>query len=320
MPLSYTADQLTREVQLLISEVALLADLVIDEGAGVRALGVAAESDFAQTRHPDDIADLSKYDVWQHIVRIEQYVQQQQWSDQLRDDILWTRKIVERVFSPTVLREYEEDRLQHPEEKPIPGAWEKGASDISLAYFHNGILSELASLAAARFKADTGERLTMGEIAQLLDVREATVVTNAHRKNFVSVEEDNRRYAEPADVLPWMVKNGYRPTAKDANATESEPQLKTADKDNMLFVPVARDGTWFSPETSSGGRYTIGAKGEERKFVDYFEALKELVRMPTPRWRRKNTNGIPGIVSGVRFDRIQRAELDRALAKLSKRT
>ncbi|ATD68610.1 hypothetical protein CNR27_00845 [Luteimonas chenhongjianii] len=62
------------------------------------------------------------------------------------------------------------------------------------------------------------------------------------------------------------------------------------------------------------GRFTIGAKEAEEKHKDYFTALEALVRMPTPRWRRPNGNGVPGIVAGVRFDRMRRADLRRALS------
>jgi hypothetical protein len=41
---------------------------------------------------------------------------------------------------------------------------------------------------------------------------------------------------------------------------------------------------------------TIGAKGEEESVPDFFEALRKLAGMPTPRWRRRNAAGNWGIV------------------------
>ena len=83
-------------------------------------------------------------------------------------------------------------------------------------------------------------------------------------------------------------------------------------QENINGVPVSRDGSWFSPDTVSGGRYTIGPKGAERKIANYFEALAELMKMPTPRWRRPNGQGNRGIVAAVRFDRVRRLDLDLA--------
>jgi hypothetical protein len=316
MTLIYTADQLIRETQLLATELALLVDYTVGEGAGIRALDLDPTGDFAKSRHPDDLGEVRGMAVWQYISRVERYVQHQEWHEAVPADTHSLGLIVERTFSPAVIAEYEAERAD-ADADDIQGAFEEGAGDVPVGFFHRGILADLVALARARLKVDQGERLTMADIAMLLDVKEPTVVTNAHRKNFASIEDGNRRYAEPADALPWMIKQGYLPTrrssAEAAPAAAEAPADARAD-DDLLFVPVARDGTWFSPECRSGGRYTIGAKGEEQKFTDYFEALAALVKMPTPRWRRANAEGNRGIVSGVRFDRIRRAELERALA------
>ena len=113
-----------------------------------------------------------------------------------------------------------------------------------------------------------------------------------------------------------MLKQGYVPTKglPDAPAPAAPGTEPDGDIDDIVFVPVARDGSWFGPECRVSGRYTIGAKGSEEKHADYFTALEALLRMPTPRWRRPNANGIPGIVTYVRFDRMRRADIERALS------
>lgn len=316
MSLSYTQDQLVREVQLLICELSLLVNVVVQEGAGQRALGIDGDSDFAQSGHPDDLVDLQRYDIWQYVEHVQRYVEHQEWIDSLPNELTLLSLAVERVFSASVVANYEKDKLENPAPDPLPGAFEEGAGDVSTAHFYRGILVGLVSLASARLKLDKGERLTMGEIAALIGVREPTVVTNAHRKNFPTVEEGNRRYAEPADVLPWMIKNGFRPTTKAGAATEPRPTVPE-DSEDVLFVPVARDGTWFSPDSRHNGRYKVGAGTNERSFADYYEALAALLRMPTPRWRTKR-DGVPGIAFGVRFDRVSRPDLERSLANLVK--
>ena len=311
---TYTTDQLIRETQLLLTEVALLATYVVDDEAGFRALDVKPDSDFTQTRHPDDLSGIRDMDIWQHIARIERYVREQQWDDALPTHIHALALAVERTFSPTVLEGYAMERENYPQYAVIPGAHEENAGDVPLGFFHLGILANLVALATARLKVDRNERLTMSEIALLLDVREPTVITNAHRKNFATVEDDNRRYAEPTDVLPWMEKQGYLSTNMPAGKRAKGGAPKSSpEEEAVVFVPVARDGTWFSPGCRSGGRYTIGTKGCETKHTDYFVALEALLKMPTPHWRRKNGNGSPGIVAGVRFDRLRRAEIDRLL-------
>jgi hypothetical protein len=80
---------------------------------------------------------------------------------------------------------------------------------------------------------------------------------------------------------------------------------------NVLFVPVARDGTPFHPGLNRGAGYTVGAKGEEVGYATFPEAMSALQRMATPQWRRPNPAGNWGIVSGVRWERIEAADLDR---------
>tara|TARA_R110000851_G_scaffold237966_1_gene390793 strand:+ start:16096 stop:16881 length:786 start_codon:yes stop_codon:yes gene_type:complete len=68
----------------------------------------------------------------------------------------------------------------------------------------------------------------------------------------------------------------------------------------LTLVPKAKDGSVFSVETCNNkGIYTVGSKGEEKKFRNFDEALAFLKAMPTARWRRKNINGTPGIVTAV---------------------
>ncbi|MEO7068579.1 MAG: hypothetical protein ABI114_16835 [Rhodanobacter sp.] len=69
------------------------------------------------------------------------------------------------------------------------------------------------------------------------------------------------------------------------------------------LVPVAKCGSWFGPHLARSGKFTIGAKGEERPYVDYEEALAVLRAMTVPRWRRPNNNGNWGIVAGIRWSR-----------------
>ena len=74
----------------------------------------------------------------------------------------------------------------------------------------------------------------------------------------------------------------------------------------MIFVPVARDGSLFTPDLMRNGTYQIGAKGEEENVSNFFDALARLNSMAVPRWRRPNEKGLWGIVSGVAWQRIEK--------------
>ena len=68
------------------------------------------------------------------------------------------------------------------------------------------------------------------------------------------------------------------------------------------FVPYAKDGSFFCPVLClSGGGYTVGDKGDEKKFSHYQEALEYLKGMPQAKWRRANSNGNRGIVTVIEW-------------------
>ncbi|MCX9154605.1 hypothetical protein OPU71_00535 [Niveibacterium sp. 24ML] len=71
--------------------------------------------------------------------------------------------------------------------------------------------------------------------------------------------------------------------------------------EKFVKVPyyIEKDGTktFFLPEVRLTKGYQIGAKGEEVYYADYWEALSKLMQMNTRRFRRRNGNNIPGIVS-----------------------
>lgn len=79
--------------------------------------------------------------------------------------------------------------------------------------------------------------------------------------------------------------------------------------DAPVFVPVARDGSVFHPGLHRGGGFTIGPKGDEIQVDDLEEALHQLQCMPTPYWRRPNEAGTWGLVGGVRWQRLDRSDL-----------
>jgi hypothetical protein len=69
------------------------------------------------------------------------------------------------------------------------------------------------------------------------------------------------------------------------------------------MVPVSKDGSRFDPKTCRrNGGYWVGRKGAERKFSSFKDALAALRAMATPRWRRPNTVGNWGLVTGTQWE------------------
>ena len=307
--MTYSPDRLDREVRLAITHFALLTEWTIGEDAGLRMLDLPEDSHFPETRHPDELPPVTEYEIGRRVSTLESYVHSQQWASTVAADIQRLRFMIEGVFPPSVVAEYEAEKADG-EWEHVPGPFEDGAGDVPLGYFHGGLMSQLADLATARLKVDQDEPLTMGEIALLTGKRDATVTTTAYRRVFPTYEHDGKRYAAAAYVLPWLIQNGYLPTQGKDEPGAAAPAAKR--EEQYLFVPVARDGSIFDPSWASGGRFTIGQKGNETRFDSYMDALEALQRMPMPRWRRPGPKGIPGIVAGVRFERLARSRVEAA--------
>ena len=81
-----------------------------------------------------------------------------------------------------------------------------------------------------------------------------------------------------------------------------------------VSVPVASDGTFFSPEYKRKSGYQIGPKHAERWCSTYWEALEALTR-DICHWRRPNENGKYGIVVARRWIQIPRTDLMKRFAQ-----
>lgn len=172
-----------------------------------------------------------------------------------------------------------------------------------------GVIARIINLALSRHAIDSGE----GEV----DLRSLAVfggVTEGRIRNILSSGEGG------------LEKVGQRVTAVSAAAwlkgrkeffasiwqqpDEAVPEAASPDfADEVVFVPVAADGSHFHPGLARGGKFMIGAKGEEVSYPSFNEALSALQKMATPRWRRPNEAGNWGIVSGRDWKRIERRQL-----------
>lgn len=185
----------------------------------------------------------------------------------------------------------------------IPAGW------ISLEEITRTVLA-----AEARWALDTSGDVTPEQLAALARISLKSM------RNLMSGQADLKP-TEAGARIPGMVASRWLegrtnflgsiwqmadPNVDGRLVTEPETQPLG----EVLFVPVAKDGSWFDPvacRTANG--YTIGPKGGEETIPDYREALSRLVQMPKPCWRRPNAAGNRGIVIGVNWIRKESREL-----------
>ncbi|PTV93648.1 hypothetical protein C8J27_11313 [Rhodobacter aestuarii] len=172
-----------------------------------------------------------------------------------------------------------------------------------------GVIARIINLALSRRAIDTG----VGEV-DLQSLALFGGVTEGRIRNILSSNDGG------------LEKVGSRVTATSAAAwlkgrkeffasiwpqpDETPPEAPSPDfADDVVFVPVAADGSHFHPGLARGGKFMVGAKGEEVQYASFDEALIALHKMATPRWRRPNEAGNWGIVSGRDWKRIERRQL-----------
>lgn len=80
-----------------------------------------------------------------------------------------------------------------------------------------------------------------------------------------------------------------------------------------VFVPRAADESLFAPELMRRNGWTVGPRGNERSFGDYWRALAFLQASSQPCWRRPNELGAFNLVTGKDWVRVARDELDLQL-------
>jgi hypothetical protein len=98
---------------------------------------------------------------------------------------------------------------------------------------------------------------------------------------------------------------------KGPPASRQGPISDASSIDEPLFVPVARDGSWFSPTDchQADGQYHVGNGADEMTFKDYGLALDFLTRAASPRWRYTDTIGRWRTKTATSWERKARHEV-----------
>ena len=172
----------------------------------------------------------------------------------------------------------------------------------------DGKIARILDLALARHAIDFGQ--------DTVDVRSLAIlggVTEGRMRNILSANdsglEKERQRVTAASAAAWL-KGRKEFFASIWQQPEEAPEAPSSDfSEEVVFVPVAADGSFFHPGLARGGKFTIGAKGEEEPYPTFEEALQALQKMSTPRWRRPNEAGNWGIVSGRDWKRVERSQI-----------
>jgi hypothetical protein len=172
-----------------------------------------------------------------------------------------------------------------------------------------GVIARIINLALSRHAIDTGEGdVDLPSLAMFGGVTEGRI-RNILSSNDSGLEKVGQRVTA-ASAAAWLKgrKEYFASIWQLHDDVEPEP-VSPDFVDDVVFVPIAADGSFFHPGLARSGKFTIGAKGEETSYPTFEEALVALQKMATARWRRPNDAGNWGIVSGRDWKRVERRQL-----------
>ena len=147
--------------------------------------------------------------------------------------------------------------------------------------------------AVGRWKLDhTHESLTPDELAALARVSRKSIMNLIAPGKSAALQKDADDKITVESARRWLLaRSDFRPSIMQR--ASSLPNSEASSILDPLFVPVAGDGSWFSPADrhQQDQNYYVGNGDDERKFDDYWAALDFLARAASPRWRYADTTG-----------------------------
>ena len=172
-----------------------------------------------------------------------------------------------------------------------------------------GVIARIVNLGLSRHAMDTAEgHVDLHSLALFGGVSEGRI-RNILSSNDSGLEKVGQRVTAVSAAV-WLRGRKEFFASIWQQPDEIAPEVSSPDfSDEVVFVPVAADGSTFHPGLARGGKFKIGAKEEEVDFTTFGEALAALQKMATPRWRRPNDAGNWGIVSGRDWKRVERRQL-----------
>ena len=183
--------------------------------------------------------------------------------------------------------------------------------------------------ARARLALDQNQPITLHALAMLSGVTAKRIQNAIYAKTDEAPLVGKNGLVAPEACEPWLNARDFQwsiwkqvsalapLTADWGTGIEFEASDPHRVVEDYIFVPVANDGSYFSPTLRRDGKdtdggFTIGPKGAEEVVAEFEEALAKLAKMETPRWRRPHAeSGIRGIVSGQTWKRVRLADLEQ---------
>jgi hypothetical protein len=181
-------------------------------------------------------------------------------------------------------------------------------------------MSRIITAAQARRKLDEHESVTPEELAALARVSRKSIMNlAAPGKEGVVLQKSSDNQITSESAMRWLLS---RPDflrsiwQQQKNLHVSvHPKQGTPSIVEPLFVPVAGDGSWFSPAHQRDGHYHVGNGDDEKQFDDYWTALDFLTRAASPRWRYADTTGRWRIKRATGWERKAREEAEALLSR-----
>jgi hypothetical protein len=178
---------------------------------------------------------------------------------------------------------------------------------------------------SARGALDFGGTLTLQGL-QIISGLSMAGVRNAVSARAFQVDDAGCVTAEEANA--WLKRRrefcpSRWPNPQDDQYAWEDAAISEALAKGMILVPQSSDNELFVPALvarfgrgPSGVSFTIGAKGEEVHYHDFYEALAALAKLDVARWRRRNSAGNWGIVRARgAWVQVSKAEIDRQIAE-----
>ena len=175
------------------------------------------------------------------------------------------------------------DFISHVQVGFLPSEW---------IHDEDGERTILAALARWKLDHRDAGNLTPDELAALVGLRRKNIVNLLGKRGPLQADKIGEIAIESA--RPWLsARRDFRPSVwrGQTSVVDAAAPTVATDLQDPVFVPVAADGSWFSPRERNAhdGCYHVGTGEREEKLLDYWSALELLSRAAAPHWRYRNS-------------------------------
>lgn len=172
--------------------------------------------------------------------------------------------------------------------------------------------------AGARWKLDNGDPVNAVELA-LLSGKALQTIRNKLAGKPQEIVGNQSRIDAP-EALGWLTRvAGFKDSIWQSQDNPYWVDIHDEPLEEIVFVPVAADGSVFHPSLKKDDHFRIGGEGREEQVSGFDEALRKLQAEPTPQWRRPTKGGIWTRVRATGWQRMTTRDL-QALAHTAAET